>query len=376
MSKECNIFLAFTPYHVLLAYCMAAKRQQSGERNVLFIISEFPEADTFADSLRVSKRNVFSDVVLLQGEYRKRSIFVKIGMRKKNAALIRDFVRKLRIHTVFVGNDQRVEAQAALYHAKRAWPQSKGVYVEDGTVAYPFAVPKKSMIRVLLGRVIFGSWWQDIPVPGTSSWIDQTAAIFPSLVRPELKEKEVIPIEKECFLRIKEDPSFMRYIDALGISLGKLQAIDVLFVSHHSETEDRHPRYREVAKHVLAFVREKKLRLAVKYHPRELLGDFLSVRPLGGTRDFQQNDALLLPHAFPLELLYMFAEKPPKLIIGGVSSSLLTAIWLLGNASKVACLAPLYDYFDPSILEVFQKSNIQLVHTNEELEDIIAAVKS
>lgn len=357
-----NLFIAFTPYHVLLAYSIAIKRKP--ENNFLFIVSEFPNADILAHAIKQSKKAVFSDVIVLPGVHRGRNAFVKIFIRRRNIGPLKEFIGEREISNVFVGNDSRVEAQVALHFAKENNKQSRGIYIEDGTEAYRSEVNSRNTFRLLSGKIFFGRWWKDINILGTSPWIDQVAAIFPDFVRPEIASKEIIPIEKESFLLIKDDDSFTRYLDALGLNLKKLQGIDVLLISTNSEMKNRYPEYQAVAKDTIKLIERHKLKLAVKYHPRELSGDFLSVGKKEGI--------LLLPEGFPAELLYVLSQKPPKLIIGDFSSALLTARWLL-DKSRIVSIAPLSKYYDYNIFEIFKKINIQLVSVKE-VEEILRKI--
>ena len=115
-----NIFLAFTPYHYLLAYSVALEHREND--NVLFVISEFSGAKEITKLMKNSSFNVFTDVICLPGANKNENVFKKIFARRNNTIFLKKFIFKNDIKKVFVGNNERIEAQATLYNAKKINP--------------------------------------------------------------------------------------------------------------------------------------------------------------------------------------------------------------------------------------------------------------
>jgi len=65
-----NIFLAFTPYHILLSCSIALDYSQIDE-NFLFIISDFSESDALSRTLKNWQDPPFKKIIFLPGVYRK-----------------------------------------------------------------------------------------------------------------------------------------------------------------------------------------------------------------------------------------------------------------------------------------------------------------
>jgi len=359
-----NIFLAFTPYHALLAYAVAQSQKQC--ENILFVIAEFPEAETLSKALNNSSFEVFQNVVCLPGSHKGKNIVEKLFKRKKNALFLKKFISSYCIENVFVGNNSRIEAQAALYYAKCADSNCRGIYMEDGTAAYRSEFPaEKKVFTKFFCKLFFGLWWHDENILGVSPRIDICQVLFPEFVREELKVKKVVAIKKEDFLHIKNDRAFVEYFNSFHFSINDIQNIDVLLIGMHSDMEKKYPRLKEVMNVILTYIENKKLRFVVKYHPRELLGDFL----------LQENkkNVLVFPKAIPLELLYAFSCVPPKLIIGGHSTALLTARWIFSEA-KIISTANLFEYYDQNIFETFKEKGINLVKSANDVETALKGV--
>jgi len=359
-----NIFLAFTPYHSLLAYSAALSQKE--KENVLFVVAEFPGAKVLSKALRDSSFKVFTNVICLPGTHKGRNILAKVFTRKKNTFSLKAFIAKYCVENVFVGNNSRIEAQAALYYAKNMYPDCKGIYMEDGTAVYRSEFPEKKKFFIkFFCRVFFGSWWRDEHILGTSPKIDTCQVLFPKFVREELKTKNIIAVNKKNFLQIRKDKSFTEYLYFLNFDTQAIKNIDVLLISLHSDVGKEYPLLKEAMRVILSYIENKKLRVSVKYHPRELLKDFLMQKG--------KKNVLILPRAIPLELLYAISSNPPKLIIGGHSTALLTARWIFPKA-KIISIAPLFGYYDINIFETFKKNNIHFVSNINDINTVLESM--
>lgn len=354
-----NLYLAFTPYHALLSYSEALSRRQS--ENVLFVIAEFSEARALSRALKNSSLRVFENVICLPGAGRGKSVFAKMFKRKKNVFFLKKFIAGHRVENIFVGNNSRIEAQAALYYGKKVIPDCKGIYIEDGTAVYRSEIPeRKDFFIKIFYKFFFGPWWQDENILGVSPRIDVCIIVFPKFARNELKVKEIIAANKENFLRARSDKTFAEYFESLNCDVKKFNDTDILLINPYSGLIEKYPQLEEVMSAIFLNVCDKNMRLAVKYHPREYLNDFLRQ---------ERENVLILPKAIPLELLYVASPTPPKLIIGVHSTALMTARWLFPSV-QIVSIAPLCGYYDRSIFEIFKKINIRLAFNIEDIWSI------
>lgn len=355
-----NIFVAFTPYHILLSCSIALDYSQNDE-NFLFIFSNFSEAETLGRILRNWTKSPFKQIYILPGIYKK-NIFEQKFIVRKHIKIIQNFIRNLKIDNIYVFNDAWPETQALFYYAKKNNKNVVGIYIEDGAGVYnSFLLKKKNCLKLLLSKIFYGIWYKDVVIIGTSQWINRVMAIFPQFVRPELRVNKIIPIKKDNFLKIIKDEVFHNYITSLKINIDKLKKIDVLLILTHSDLIRQFPRYKEAIREIFNIFKTLNLKIAIKYHPSEPLEDFLSVSG--------EKDILILPKSVPVELFYNFMSEI-KFIIGDTSTSLLTGKWLL-EKPEIISISRLLNYFDKYLFNVFRKLDIKLVNNIEEIKNII-----
>jgi hypothetical protein len=239
------------------------------------------------------------------------------------------------------------------YFAKKNNQYAQCIYVEEGAGAYDSSPlrEKKNFLKRFLAKIFYGRWWKEVRIGGGSPWVDKKMIRFPEFLRPEFRGKEIVTIKREDFMRLKDDTLFLNFIRKLSITEKELNQINILFVLPHSDFFIAGERYKELIKEILKLAQSHKLKVAVKYHPREPFKDFFGIRG---------KEVIILPKALPLELFYLFSPDSLKFVIGDVSSGLLTAKWLLNNV-KVVSIAPMLNYYDHSLFEVFKKQKIELL---------------
>jgi hypothetical protein len=358
-----NIFIAFTPYHVLLSYAIALNEANSGE-NHLFLISDFSYVEPLIHSLKGWSRCPFAQIECLPGVYSQESMSRRRFTVRENIAPIMQSVRENGVRRVYVFHDGRAEAQTALHFAKKGNKGTVGVYVEDGAGAYSsYGSTKRSLHKLLLGKLFYGSWWEDVSVLGTSRWIDEVKAIFPQLVRPDLRMKHVTSISRHALLELRNQDWPYEYLKTLGVRIAELNDLDAILIVAHSEFASQIPGYKQVIKDVLTAAKDQGLRVAIKYHPREPLGDFLSVGNADGV--------VILPQSLSIELVYILTPKQVRFVVGDISTSLLTAKWLLDNATVIS-IAPLLGQSDSQpLIKVFRELDIKIVTNFRAIGEIL-----
>jgi len=357
-----NIFITFTPYHNILSYSIALKHQKY-DNNFLFIISDFFGANNLSNFFKASKSIPFRKVSFLPGLYKEKNRFKRRFIIKNNIKILKSFIDKQHIDNIYVFHDGRPESQFTLYYARKRYKGSIGTYIEDGAGAYSSkCYLKRKKFTLFVEKIFYGFWWRDISVLGTSSLVDQVISIFPKFIRPELKTKRLIALKKEDFLKISKEEIFRNYINLLNTKINDMQTIDVLLIVANSEFIKKYPKYFKIIEKILTTIKFNNLRLMLKYHPREDLEDFLPI--------INKEEVFILPKTLPLELLYILNIKLPRLIIGDISTALLTARWLLRDTNIVS-IAPLLNYSDYNLFKMFRSNNIKLINNEEEFEKIL-----
>ncbi|MCD6528171.1 hypothetical protein J7K44_00800 [bacterium] len=319
-----NVFVAFTPYHVLLSYVIAS---ENNEKNCLIVINDSANLKELVEAIKKEKNSPFSDFVFLPGMYGKKNMMQRRLIIRNNIKTLKRIINNIVIKRAYVCHDGRPESQLILSYAKHN--NAPGIYIEDGSGAYGSLALRRRKIKILLGKIIYGRWWEDVKILGTSSYIDQIIAIFPEDIRPELRKKaKILGVNRERFLSLKNKSFVTSFLKKIGINKEYISDIDIIIIISHSEFARQYPRYKELIVETISQLKEKNIykNIAVKYHPREK-NDFLNLATF--------SDIKILPQAIPAEILFLIASNSLRLIIGDASTSLLTAKWLFPHI-KVA----------------------------------------
>lgn len=356
MPPPRNAFIAFTPYHVFLSSILALDEAR-GEENRLLIMSDFADAGRFADTLKGWSESPFSEVLTLPGAFGARQKLLRQVRYRQNIARVARLFRKQQVSRVFVGNDQRPEAQAALHVLRRYRPRV--IFVEDGLSAYHSARRRPvHPIVSTFARAAFGRHWEDVGVLGTSRWIDEVRALHPEMLRPELVVKPAKRVSPEAACTVAIQRLSRAYLDACGVRVDMLGRLDTLVSVVHSDVAHALPGYRDTIERVVESLLEGGARIGVKYHPREYKEDFLALDRHGVT---------LLPRGFPVEMVFTAFPGRFRTVVGDVSTVLLTARWL-DPTVQVASLAPILGYTDEGVLTLFRHRGIMCLEDARQLD--------
>jgi len=319
-----NIFVTFTPYHVLLAYTIASTNK---EKNYLVVIDDAVNLKELSEAIKEEKNSPFKDVIFLPGIKKIKTPIQRYLIIKNNIKLLKKAIKNIIIKRVYVCNDSRPESQLILSYGKR--DNALGIYIEDGSAAYYGLVLKRKKIKTLLGKLIYGRWWENIEILGTSSYIDQIRAIFPEDIRVELRKKKVkiLGINKKQFLSLKDKSFVTSFFKKININKKDISDIEVIIIISHSELVRQYLNYKKVIIKMINQLKKNYKKISVKYHPREK-NDFLNLAAFGNIK--------ILPQGIPVELFFLIASNSLKLIVGDISTSLLTARWLFPHIKIVS----------------------------------------
>jgi hypothetical protein len=305
----------------------------------------------------------FQEIIVLREKYGITNLHLRRLVVRRNAKTIRKIVTGRKFAKVYMGTDCGAEAQAVLHFSKLANPDAKGIYYEDGTAAYSGAQhPVRSVWKRMMGRVFYGNWWEDIRIHATSSWIDELRLTFPDLARPELKGIITQRIEPSMMLRLGKAQWPGEYLSRLGVDLEKLSGFDGLALLPRSSMVGGVSRLVDIVNKLMDYTKSKNWRLGIKCHPRDTVHDRF------GQGD--QERVSFLPSAMPVELLYMCGLKAPRFIIAGVSTSLLTARWLL-ETPNVISITDFSKCADGRIIGVFEAINIVVATTLGDIDSLM-----
>ncbi len=345
-----NIFIAFTPYHIFLASMIALTRFENS--NILIVIKDF-SADKIIRALNSSK--IFAEVITLPGLYKQE--FQRNTLRKNNAKSIGALINKYNsIDTLFLGTDTRIETQSAAYKVKKIFKNAVVAVLEDGGDFYKsnaMEVPSKGFWRTLHSKLVFGDWYEYVKIGGLYSITEEVYAIFPQLVRDEIRIKKILPIECEVCIQNEYQKFIENYWNIFWGEKEKLQKVDGILMIAYSEYTNHYPRYKELIREICKKAAQKGMRIGIKYHPREEIKDYCN---LGAMKNIY-----FLEEEISAENIYALQTIKLKFIIGDVSSALMTAKWILKDNINVYSVAPILNMADSKFLMVLEQIKIKLV---------------
>jgi hypothetical protein len=359
-----QIYVAYTPYHLLLSCGLAAFSGGSDEK-YLVVIPVYSDVDAFCRSVKEWDKNPFSKIIMINGIYDVSSRVKRVDITRNNLKIIKNFLIDAVSEAcdVFIFNDGYPEAQiiARINHRRGGI----NTYVEDGSAAYNNSIsPKIPIFKKIVYKLVYGIWYEDVSILGTYEYINKVMVIQPDFIRPELRVKEIAKIHKNIFNNLKNDGFISTLFKNYSLDWADLNLNSVLIVSHSNILSKG---LSDTYRHLAGYLSHLTGGLYLKYHPREHEDDFLGIRLLSpGVK--------LIPKTLPLEAIFVALQDAdePVIIVGDLSTSLLTAKYLL-EGSYVISIMEFSNQFDPNLENIFKKIGVFLP---KDIEDLTAILKT
>ncbi len=359
-----RLILAYTPYHVLLATA-AIQAGSETAANHLVIINDFDTAARMA-AVFGECRGFYASVRVCGGTFGVTSRARRQFHYRRALPVIAQITRELSPDQIWVGNDARPESQAAFRTAAGRSGRVQGVFVEDGLTAYASSVKRPlTMLENAVGYLLFGRSWSAIEVLGTSRWVSSGLFVYPALVRSELAGLPKQEIPRTALLGPAMNRLAGQMVSATAGDAGRIRQIDALVTVSHSSVAKKSPVYRSGIAALVRHLTAMQCVVGIKYHPRQAEPDYLDVASQEGT--------VLLPQGVPLEFVYMLraglseeGERPLRFVIGDVSTTLMTARWLVTGARCISLARPL-GLLDPSLETLFSRLGVELPASLEQV---------
>jgi hypothetical protein len=319
-GKPANFFVPLSSYNLFLSFAIAST-QTAGEENIL-LLPDYNEANEKIQAYLGKGIPVFSGVVrLINGKSRETCLTRPFRKRQFFRAVDELFTHSA-VGKLFVFNDLKYQTQYLLASLARLQPGSTRVYVEDGTADYcGIRISEKGRLRRLRDRLFFKGWWRELHAFGTHPLLDESLFLFPefSNLSEEAGERPRRKISNSGIPRLsyeKEASLCFGPIDAEAIT-GRESTI--IFPDSLGFAQ-AHPGYFKM----LAQVCEKALS-----EGRNVLfkGKNRNKYPkMGFEGDRRFFD---IPADIPSELVLIWFRENIRQIVGGKSSALMTARWLV-----------------------------------------------
>lgn len=345
-----------TPLHLFNAIIVAMTKPE-WESHLFFIDQPKQKKHLYFEALQAWHTSPFASVRLYQS--RVKGVLAKWRMHRKTFDILEKDVEDIAPHRIYVGNDRRIEFAFAVSVARRIDPGLIGGYIDDGAYSYVHHIHKSrwykdTFIDVALKRLMYGGWYFRHAVIGASDAVQEAFVALPEFVHKLLKTKRLFKLDTTKLLDDRLKP-FTEYLLApYHLDAGQIEAIDLIFILPHETLLEDFPLFKKTVKQSIESAVRRGLAVGVKYHPRQAVEDPLDFKSIEGI--------LTLPNTLAFEVLLPLFGHP--IIVGDVSTALLTARWLRPDL-RVLSLRNEADTRHEEMAELFRHVGVEIVEPAE-----------
>ncbi len=362
-----ELYVSYTPYHILLNSSIAFYRDESIEKD-LIIIEDFSNAKEIVNGLKNWGENPFKEIVLIDGKFSldlvsKKSvlnIFKRnsvVNLFRKGVSTLKKRYGNMTFDTVFTCNDERPQSQYLENKCRKN--NGLNVYVEDGSALYNDHVGSSlPFLEYIFIKLYVGSWYEDISIIGNYKFTDEIRAFRPDLVREDLKNKKIEPIDVENFVDLKRTGLTESILNELQFKQPLNKDYIIIFLPHSSLIKEKN--LLSLYKEIISGLENYNDNILLKYHPRE------KDHYLGNVG----KDISGIPKSIPSEIILLQMIENPPIVIGDVSTCLLTSK-VLKKESHVISLIDILNIESKNLKRVFENIGVDMPKTQAELEDIL-----
>lgn len=305
-----NLYIANTGYHILLSMAIAASHPT--DENFMIIPRSIP---ALLELPKLFPENNMKTLAFerMDGKTNIGEFFLKKHYMKVLEKMVRELPPVDRIHYI---QEWHVYTTYVLFLVSQINPSVEFHFVEDGVFTYvQKSKKKKNFAERFLDRLVYGPWHSSVGIPGTLREHSSLCALFPDLLPDIFNNKRRIKIDMASLLEQIDEGVLAEMTNTQGSDdIDTLIALD----SNHKYTNGKE--YRETVVSCITENAAENNRAAIKRHPDDRGG--VSYTPPG----YQTKELL---YSVPIELFYLRYRKSLKKIVGGLSTALLTARYML-----------------------------------------------
>lgn len=336
-SKRDGLFVAFTPYNVFTSAILAS--QSPSTVNDLVLIEDFAGADCLIECLREWRDSPFRKIVNLPGVNSSQSLPERVLRLAINSRRVAGLVKRSDYGRVFVCNERRPESQAAIAVAKSLNDETRGFTIEDGLNSYRFSTFEinDGPLNVWLKHRIYGSWFEDVSFAGGFSQTDSFLCWYPDVYGQKAQnpyfEASGLPNCEPIKIRNQTRESLSQLAIAMtnriGLPAEQLRGLrTILFLPKMTWQTSDSQWMRLIDDCCKQHTKTGQL-LGIKYHPRDAADDPFEIRG--------RTNAVEIPNLLPAEFIFIQSNKTLDLVLGGATTSLMTAR-CVGGIESVYCV--------------------------------------
>ncbi|WP_127119535.1 polysialyltransferase family glycosyltransferase [Thiomicrospira sp. S5] len=319
MTKKTAYYLVSTPLHLLVSLAVALSRRDEEVAKLFFVAQEADNRrmDFFRESMQAWQNSPFVDTKTFFRPSGKG--WDKVASRKRLFEELKSDVGAFKPERVYVGNDRHLEFQWIMHQTRELGVKVQGIYLDEGLYTYVGRkASKRFSDRVIddwLKKLVYGFWWQTPPTIGGSRWIDEMIVAYPDWVTPLLKEKVAEPLQSSWFEDKRLQEMTQAWLRSFAIDQTRLAHCQLVLTLPETNDMRQVPGYELEARDLLTRLSSNGWQIGVKYHPKDLENDVLSVLSLPGVFE--------IPANVPFEVI--LPSLPANcFVLGDMSTTILT----------------------------------------------------
>ena len=370
MSTNNTLYWISTPRHFLMASGMAVGENDVSDSDLL-LTSDFDYVDGIETVLNLWSDSPFSSTDIVRPNRRSQSVLVNRIQNIVTNARFRRMAHRAKYSEIrsFTGGTNPA-AHAFLHEIKRHSPTTKRILVEDGGIYYnnqPIgdsgsgeSYPKG---RLMAGRLLYGRAWAAVKMNGISEVVDEIHMMNPELVRKDWASITPVKLSSDHLLCLSDTDLPEIYLSLFDCDFQEFATIEVAMILSRSDGLLGDPEsYVKTINSLLEVVRKRGFKVALKYHPKEPIPDYLGLR--------DRTDIVEIPRDLPMELLFLVSSDRLKLVLGDTSTALLSAPWILPNC-KVVSFVNMVNKLPELIYSDFGSFGVELMDSEHNLEEML-----
>lgn len=343
------LYLVRSSLQLLLASALAEQARRDGQAQpCLLFLPDLQDPALFGHALQAWAQTPFEQTITLEPRHVPGGPTHRRTWHDLDAELTQA-VQRWQPTSVTVFNDRQDAGQRVLIEAARSFPTARRLCAEDGAQAYTGYVYRRlGMVTRWRQKLRMGPQWRDVQVLGTHPLVQEFLALYPDLLRPELRARPVRPFPSAALGAPCLHDLALDFCERLDWNPAELDDCGALLTLNHSTYAQRNPHYVELVQGCVQAMRKAGIAFAYKYHPRETQSDYLGLA--------RSSDARQMPRVLPVEMAYLLCRGHRLLVIAGMSTSLLTAALLLPCAQTLALVHASRhgDQWDARLLEALR----------------------
>lgn len=362
-----ELYICFTPYHVLLSSCIAYGESTQYDKEII-IVEDFSDVDKLVTGLKDWEGDPFEEHVMIKGKFSVDEIPKKsmlnvfrdgsvVNLLKEGVDELRDRYEGVSLDRVFTCNDGRPQSQFLEFECKKT--DGMNIYVEDGSELYNDSIESSMPFHeYIFYKMYFGKWYEHTRILGNYKYTDEIRAMRPDLVRDELKNKKIEPINIKNFIDLKKNGLTGSILKGYDVEFDQDPDNIIVFLPHSSFVEERD--LRDIYQDIVSRLLEEDKKILLKYHPRE------KYHYLNG----EDNRITILPQSLPSEILILEMIDEPPLVIGDISTCLLTAKFFKEEINVIS-LINIIGMESKNLKGVFEKIGVLMPDDRTEFEKML-----